>query len=392
MLKTIYLWLVSFCSRLFFKNNSGQVVYLMSFSGNEDFIVHLAQRVEQEPGDKLLVLYRENCTTSVQKLQDHDIECIEFSDDFHFLLHQLKNVVQAKLIFADNYYAFLGGCKFDHQRTRIVQIWHANGAVKTFGWEEPRTKERSASAKRRFQKVYDQFDDFIVGSDKMGEVFCNSYHQPGEKMKVLGYPRTDFWFANEKKAQRRKQILSQHPELEKKEVILYAPTYRETAAGETYFTLPQDFVAMLSALNDKQVMLIKLHPHLKAATAQLKEQHLPHVVWIDDFTTDDLLLVSQRLVTDYSSVIFDYTLLENAQQLIFYCYDFEKYAQVVGIQKDFNEWIPGPLVSNARDLQKLLEVPLSLTSADFSVFNYLWNKANDGNAVSHVLKNYFFGN
>ncbi|WEV55801.1 CDP-glycerol glycerophosphotransferase family protein [Ligilactobacillus acidipiscis] len=392
MLKTVYLWLVSFCSKIFSKTNSDQIVYLLSFAGNENFIVRLAQRVKQEPGGKLVVLYRPNCVKSAHELRAHNIECREFSDNFYFLTHQLKTIMQAKLIFADNYFAFLGGCQFDHDRTRVVQIWHANGAVKTFGWEEPRTKDRSTNSKKRFQKVYDQFDDFIVGSAKMGEVFCNSYHQPIEKMKVLGYPRTDRLFSNEKKTQKRKQFFAEYPELAQKEIILYAPTYRETVTGETYFDLPQDFTAILANLSDEQVMLVKLHPHVKEAISHLKKQHLAHVFWVDDFTTDDLLLVSSRLITDYSSVIFDYTLLENARQIIFYCYDFEKYAQIVGIQKDFNEWLPGKMVSNASDLQKLLQIPLPDAAADFSVFNHLWNKANDGNAISHVLENYFYGN
>jgi len=390
MFKTIYLWLISCLSRLFWHNVNGSVVYLMSFAGNENFIIRLAQRVRQEPGGHLTVLYRPNCQRSVVELQEHGIECIEFSDGFSFLIHQLKSVVQARLIFADNYYAFLGGCVLDHEQTRIVQLWHANGAVKTFGWEEPRTKDRSLSDKRRFQKVYDQFDDFVVGSAKMGEVFCNSYHQPTEKINILGYPRTDLLFSNEKKAQKRKQIYSQHPKLRDAEVILYAPTYRETLTGETYFELPQDFTTMLDQLNDDQVVVMKLHPQNNDEVKRLKQQNLAHVVWVDDFTTDELLLVTQRLITDYSSVIFDYTLLENAQEIIFYCYDFEKYAQIVGLQKDFNEWIPGELVYSAKELQQLLLAPLQPT--DFTAFNHLWNKENDGNSVQRVLENYFYGN
>lgn len=390
MVKTIYLLLVRLCSQLIPKKVSGGIVYLMSFSGNENFIVHLAHRVNQEPAGHLTVLYRKDCQQSAKKLQEQGISCLEFSDGLAFLRRPLRLLVQARLVFADNYYAFLGGCSFDHSKTRLVQLWHANGAVKTFGWEEPRTKDRSFGDKRRFQRVYDQFDDFVVGSSQMAEIFCNSYHQSLDKMLVLGYPRTDLFFAKDKKVQKRKQIFTSHPELKDKEIILYAPTYRETAAGKVYFDLPAGFSAMCANLRSNQVVIMKLHPHVQEQITALKKQMLANVVWVDDFSTNDLLLVSQRLVTDYSSVIFDYTLLENAQQIIFYCYDFENYAQIVGIQKDFNEWLPGKFVATTHQLEEQLLKPLQPT--DFTVFNQQWNTANDGHSVQRVLEHYFYGN
>ncbi len=390
MFKTIYLLLIKCWSTLVRKKEPVNVVYLLSFSGNEDFITRLAERIKQESGRHFTVFYRGNCGASATLLKQRNVNCIKFADDLKFVFQQLKKIMGAQLIFVDNYFAFLGGCAFDHKKTTVVQLWHANGAVKTFGWEEPRTKERSVSDKKRFQKVYDQFDDFVVGSTKMGEVFCNSYHQPSDKMKVLGYPRTDQLFAKDKKLQKRRQIFAAHPELKNKEIILYAPTYRETVAGKIYFDLPQNFIRMLAGLNPEQTMILKLHPLVQPIINQLKAQDLPHVVWVDDFSTEDLLLVSQRLITDYSSVIFDYTLLENAQQIVFYCYDYEEYAQIVGIQHDFAEWAPGKIVTNTTQLKNILAVPLRRT--DFTAFNHLWNKFNDGHSSQHVLEKYFYGN
>ncbi|GBG95011.1 CDP-glycerol glycerophosphotransferase [Ligilactobacillus salitolerans] len=389
MVKMLYIWMISLYSRIIRMKKPQATVYLMSFTGNEDFILRLAERISQEQSGQLTVLYRSNCQQSAEQLRERGIKCYLFADGFKFIFQQLKVVMAARLIFADNYFAFLGGCAFDHSQTKVIQLWHANGAVKTFGWEEPRTKNRSKSDKTRFQKVYDQFDDFIVGSDKMGEVFCNSYHQSPEKIQVLGYPRTDLLFANEKTIQTRKQIYLKHPELVNQEIILYAPTYRETDGGDTYLQLPADFKKIVSALSAQQTLIIKVHPQVTAALQELQEQDLKNVVWVDDFSTEELLVITDRLITDYSSVIFDYTLLKNAQQVIFYCYDYNSYAQIVGIQKDFSEWIPGKLVTSAPQLATLLQAPLE--KQEFTAFNHLWNSANDGKAVQRVLEKYFFG-
>ena len=90
------------------------------------------------------------------------------------------------------------------------------------------------------------------------------------------------------------------------------------------------------------------------------------------------------LITDYSSVIFDYSLLPIAKQILFYCYDYDQYAQRVGIQADFKSWIPGKMVTTTSDLIREVQQPLEAT--DFTEFNQLWNTANDGHATERVLQ------
>ena len=361
------------------------IVYLMSFAGNEHLIeayADLAKKYDRE----FILMYLPQCKDAAMKLQKRGIKVVEFQDGFDFLLNKLQLVMNARLLLCDNYYAFLSGCQFDHQKTHVVQLWHANGAIKTFGWEELTTAQRSKSDKRRFQKVYDQFDEYLVGSRKMAEIFTNSYHVSETRMNVIGYPRTDILFDKNWQMQVSQKILDKYPDLSRKEIILYTPTYREDDHGNPTMNLPEDFEQLIQSLNGNQRLIIKLHPHLKAFENQLKNQwQYPNLVWIDDFSTNDLLLVADRLITDYSSVIFDYTLLPNAKQAIFYCYDYDEYAKRVGIQADFKEWIPGKLLTTTKDLVSVLEEPLRKT--DFTAFNQLWNTANDGQATNRVLQN-----
>lgn len=385
MKKVIYIWLVNLFSRWKRAKDPQNIVYLMSFAGNEHLIeayADLAKKYDRE----FILMYLPQCKDAAMKLQKKGIKVVEFQDGFDFLLNKLQLVMNARLLLCDNYYAFLSGCQFDHQKTHVVQLWHANGAIKTFGWEELTTAQRSKSDKRRFQKVYDQFDEYLVGSRKMAEIFTNSYHVSETRMNVIGYPRTDILFDKNWQMQVSQKILDKYPDLSRKEIILYTPTYREDDHGNPTMNLPEDFEQLIQSLNGNQRLIIKLHPHLKAFENQLKNQwQYPNLVWIDDFSTNDLLLVADRLITDYSSVIFDYTLLPNAKQAIFYCYDYDEYAKRVGIQADFKEWIPGKLLTTTKDLVSVLEEPLRKT--DFTAFNQLWNTANDGQATNRVLQN-----
>lgn len=384
MKKIIYIWLVNLVSRWKRVKDPQDIVYLMSFAGNEHLIKAFADLAKQL-GKQFTVLYLPQCKGAAANLKAEGVSTVEFTDGFDFIFHKLKLVMQARLLLCDNYYAFLSGCVFDHQQTHIVQLWHANGAIKTFGWEELTTAQRSSADKRRFQKVYDQFDEYLIGSKKMAQVFVKSYHVPQIRMNVIGYPRTDQLFDKNWQIQISQNIKAKYPDILGKEVILYTPTYREDEAGKPVMNLPEDFVRFVDQLSPNQRLIIKFHPHVKAEEKHLKQQlDADKVIWVDDFSTNDLLLVADRLITDYSSVIFDYTLLPNAKQILFYCYDYDEYSQQVGIQADFKTWIPGKMITTTDALIKAMQQPL--TATDFTQFNQLWNTANDGHATERVLQ------
>lgn len=384
MKKVIYIWLVQFFSYLKRSKQPQDIVYLMSFAGNEPLIELLAKLARQNKRCFTL-LYLSQCRESAKQLQAHGIHTVEFDSNLDFIFNKLQIVMKARLLICDNYYAFLAGCAFDHSKTRVIQIWHANGAIKTFGWEELATLSRSKSDQRRFQRVYNQFDEYFVGSIKMASVFMKSYHVLKQRMKILGYPRTDELLDKNWQIQVSHKIKAEYPLIKGKEIILYTPTYRENQDGQPIIQLPADFPKIIDALSTNQRLIIKLHPHVQQFESILKQQlNSDKIIWIDDFSTNDLLLIADRLVTDYSSVIFDYSLLPNAKQIIFYCYDYDKYSKTIGIQNDFKKWIPGKFVTTTDKLINEFRKPLQPN--DFVKFNHLWNTMNDGHATERVLQ------
>lgn len=384
MKKVIYIWLVNLISRWKYVKNPQDIVYLMSFAGNEHLIKAFADLAKQL-GKNFIVLYLPQCQVTAIRLKKQGIRVVEFTDGFDFVFHKLQIVMHARLLLCDNYYAFLSGCAFDHRQTHVVQLWHANGAIKTFGWEELTTNQRSFADKKRFQKVYNQFDEYLVGSNKMAQVFVDSYHVPLFRMNVIGYPRTDVLFNKNWQMQTIQKIKENHPDVIGKEIILYTPTYREDSTGKSIMNLPKDFNQIVNHLSVNQRLIIKLHPHVKMFEKYLKQQlKSNNIIWVDDFSTNELLLITDRLITDYSSVIFDYTLLSNAKQVLFYCYDYDEYIQQIGIQADFKSWIPGKMITTTSALINELQQPLN--QSDFTEFNQLWNTANDGYATKRVLQ------
>ncbi len=357
--------------------SKNKIVYVMSFSDNVDFIKQLAQKLPHKY--KLYVLYRSNTEAAATDLAAFGINTRSFSDGLKFVLSDVSLLMSAKLIICDNYYAFLGGL-IKLPSTKIVQIWHADGAIKKFGWQDPTTEQRSSSDKKRFQKVYDHFDEYIVASKAMGQVFVNSYHEDFDKIQLLGYPRSDQYLSQDWQQKARERIYRSAPELKNRRVILYAPTYR----AHQDFKLPKGLGSALVA-DPNAVVVIKLHPVLRDREVSMRRIGNPKIKFYHELETSDLLAVADTLVTDYSSVAFDFSLLPNAKSMIFFMFDIDSYKKDPGIQDDFLDWLPVEPVYKVEQLRKQIA---ESKAVNFEKFNQHWNTYNDGHATARVIDRY----
>ncbi|KRN02600.1 glycosyl glycerophosphate transferase [Levilactobacillus senmaizukei DSM 21775 = NBRC 103853] len=375
--KEIYLWLVRLMSLMSSWHRKNQVIYLMSFGDNVPFIEALVAALPA--GTKVTVFYRPQQQAAAARLAQRGIETVIFRDDLGFVFKGIPRIMRARLIFCDNYYAFLGGLRHPKQM-RIVQVWHAVGAIKRFGWDDPTTVDRSASDKRRFQAVYDHFDEVVVASPAMGQVFATSYHLSPKRMQVLGYPRSDRLLDPKWLTTTRERVYREAPALAGHRVIVYAPTYRE---GVT-FAPPAGLAAALTSDPDARVV-VKLHPALVAQSPHLQQALGDQLVTAKGLSTTELLTVAETLITDYSSVAFDYSLLPNAHSLLFYLFDLSTYKLGPGVQPDLLDWLPSPALTDNDQLTAAIQQDAAV---DFTQFNSHWNRANDGKATQRVVARY----
>ncbi|KRL64268.1 CDP-glycerol poly(glycerophosphate) glycerophosphotransferase [Lentilactobacillus diolivorans DSM 14421] len=369
--------MIHFLSLINIWRPKNKVIYLMSFDNNVDFIKQLAQRLPNT--FEFVVLYHPDTEAAATDLAAFGIRTRPFKDGIKLVLDVVPLIMGARLIFCDNYYAFLGGI-IHLKMTKIVQIWHANGAIKKFGWEDPTTKYRSKSDQKRFQEVYNQFDEYIVASKAMGHVFTRSYREDFDKIKLLGYPRSDQYVDSGWRQTARERIYQAAPELKNRRVILYAPTYRENQA----FKLPAGIGDALAA-DPNAMVVVKFHPILREKENLMRETGNSRIKFYHQLATNDLLTVTDTLVTDYSSVAFDFTLLPNAKSLIFFMFDMKNYQNNPGIQDNFMDWLPTKPVTTIHDLRDQI---IHYESTNFSDFNHYWNTYNDGHATDRVIDRY----
>ncbi|MDN6626986.1 MAG: CDP-glycerol glycerophosphotransferase family protein, partial [Pisciglobus halotolerans] len=253
--KVIYVWLIRLFS-LFSKplTVKKRITYLMSFPKNNNGF--LEELVNQNKETEIVIFFEKNCQNEALKFSGPTVRVIPLSSSIRFLRKAVPLLMQSQIILCDNYFPLLAGF-FPHKKTTIIQIWHANGAIKRFGLEDPTAMKRSYFDQLRFKQVYKRFDEYIVGSEMMGKVFERSYGANKECIKTLGNPRTDIYFDKQVLQEKRKQFFRDFPKLKDRKILLYAPTYRNEE--EEY---PLDVRRLYESLGDEYGVLMKKHPHI----------------------------------------------------------------------------------------------------------------------------------
>jgi CDP-ribitol ribitolphosphotransferase len=233
------------------------------------------------------------------------------------------HLATARLFIVDN--AYLPVHVVRHRpETTVIQVWHAASALKKFGLDAP-SAERAVED--RF--VHRNYDYVIVGSESAVEPFSTALRTSPDQVVALGEARTDLFFDGAAMEKAREAVYRSHPELRGKKVALYAPTFR--GVGESKYAVERlKAPRVRDALAEEWVLASKVHPALDSTRASAEGFDLV----IDQHTDlNELLLVTDLLITDYSSAIFEYALLR--RPLILYVPDLEEYLRYPGFYVDF---------------------------------------------------------
>ena len=296
------------------------------------------------------------------------------------MVRSIYHLATSKWIIVDNYFGFLSTVTFKKPVT-CVQVWHAAGAVKKFGAKDPSILGRSARARQRFLNVYQQFDYVTTGSEKMAEIYQDSFQLPDSRILRTGIPRTDFFFNEEAKQRARRTLLTIYPELANKKIILYAPTFRNADLSSGKIAL--DLALLYKELySENYAILLKLHPAVKAEHDL--EHKFPGFVYpvTGDFHVNELLISTDLLITDYSSIPFEFSILQ--KPMIFFAYDLQEYEEERGFWEDYPSSMPGPIVTTTEELlEKIRSANYQLEKVE--PFKQKWNQYSNGNSSKKLV-------
>ena len=253
----------------------------------------------------------------------------------------IQTVYSSKVVVTDDYfYLFRKFGKKPGQK--IVQLWHAAGAFKKFGMDGT---SLFPEVDRLYHKDYDLVS---VSGENVRGIYAGAFGVEEERVKAYGIPRTDKLLNAEYVSQVRKRILTEHPNLAGKQIILYAPTFRDGKGQDKHEFRPEmDFESLSHSLKENQVFLICPHPVMQN---RIVPGSYENIIQVEDFTTNEMMCVADLLITDYSSVIFEFSLLD--KPMVFYCYDYDEYNR--DFYLDYEKDLPGKLLRSYSELEEYI--------------------------------------
>ncbi|MGX7025479.1 CDP-glycerol glycerophosphotransferase family protein [Vagococcus hydrophili] len=280
-----------------------------------------------------------------------------------------------------------------NKQTIYIQTWHGT-PLKKIGCDIPKvnipgyTKE---SYDQSFAEESSRWDYLVSPSSYTTEIFKKAFAYSG-KLIESGYPRNDLLVQATKEKAIKNQLKEKLNIPLNKKVILYAPTWREKenrVNGKYEFTTDFPFDKMEEVLGEDTLLLVRMH-YLVAQNFDFSDCNKKIIDVSSNYDMSELLAISDLLITDYSSCMFDFAITNNP--IVFFIPDQEEYDQELrGFYFKMEETMPGPLIENKEGLLATLndyQNGVSLKTDNYTKFKEKFTsleKAEASKSVTEVI-------
>lgn len=233
--------------------------------------------------------------------------------------------------------------------TTTIQTWHASGALKRFGLSARDATFGADEALTDRVRIHGTYDVCLVGSAEAATHYADAFGLPLDRFRWdLGIPRTDPFFDAAWRREAERRVRERYDIPDGRRVVLWAPTFRGDRVTEARDPAALDLDQLAAAVASDHLLLLRLHPfvrdrpHLGPSTRAFVRDVSEHP------DIHELMYVSDVLVTDYSSAIFEYSLLE--RPMAFFAPDLDAYERERGFYVDYRSWVPGPVTTTTDEL------------------------------------------
>lgn len=306
-----------------------------------------------------------------------------FKSFLSFFIKKPYHMATSEFILQDNIFLPMAFIRF-RKKVKVVQLWHGTGTIKKFGQSTNQGQLRWLESMANKTITH-----LIINSSATKTIYQEAFGIEEEKIFELGLPRTDTLFDENKIQKDLEEFYSEYSEMKNKKLILYAPTFRDDEAENPKIEL--DIGLLLDSLEEEYCLGLKLHPFvanrfvLDETYAKKYKNRIYNFSAYKDINT--LLVASQLLITDYSSVIFEYCLL--GKPMIFYAYDLEKFSECGrGFYYNYEDYVPGTVVSSMKELIQVIQ----REEYDYEKINQFQNenyKYFDGESTKRIVNHIF---
>jgi len=273
-----------------------------------------------------------------------------------------------------------------------LQTWHGT-PLKKMLFDIENIQGRDDDYTERVEQAKNQWSYLLSQSPYATEKFRSAFKYDGEILE-LGYSRNDILINHANDTNYISKIKNNLSLPEGKKIILYAPTFRDNAKKVgNKFTMPLkiDFDTYIAEVPSDHILLLRLHVLVKE-NIKIPEKYKERIMDVSDYADiQELYLVSDMLITDYSSVFFDYANLQ--KPILFYAYDLIEYRDKLrGFYMDYNEELPGSIIDTEKKLYHTINQINNYKvaySEKYSLFRQKYLPKDDGKSTQRIIEHVF---
>lgn len=348
MKKTIgyYLFaLVYYIGRLFPVKRK-RVLCIMTHDDGEGSNVSLVAKALREKS-------KEYSFTSITKKDTLEVKSLtDWRKMLTFFVLKPYQMARAEIVLLDN--IFLPFAYLRRRKgTKVVQLWHGTGTIKKFGQDV-----NTGRLKQLEKRANANITHLIVNSPSMEELYAGAFGVMRSCVDPIGLPKTDELLRRIHRLQRdernvdKEEIYQKYHIPEQTKLVLYAPTFRDREVDHP--RIEKQLEDMLEGLPEGYAIALRLHPFVAKSITDLDvgEKKIYQLSFEDDVNT--VLMAADLLITDYSSIIFEFCL--TLRPMIFYAYDYDEFmANERGFYYPYQSYVPGPVAYTGKEVCNLIK-------------------------------------
>lgn len=264
------------------------------------------------------------------------------------------------------------GLKFKNKKTIYINTWHGS-AFKKMGIDAP---------EKAFRFKTSQYDVMYAQSKYDIDIFSKAFEIPREKFALVGLPRNDeLYSVSDKEVDEIKSKLNipKH-----KKVIIYAPTFREYKRDKEGCIIapPIDIKKWKEKLSDNYIILFRAHYEINKILGIENDEFIYNVSNYENL--NELMKISDIMISDYSSIMIDYSILN--RPIYGYAYDYDEYLKKRGLYIDLNKELPNGICKTENELlEKIINCDFEEEKIKTKIFSKKYVET-DGNARKYIDK------
>ncbi|AIF44608.1 CDP-glycerol glycerophosphotransferase family protein [Virgibacillus sp. SK37] len=302
------------------------------------------------------------------------------------LFNEVIKLSNAKYLILDDYYLPIY-LLTPNSNLKVIQVWHAAGAFKKFGYSTVGTRFGPSSEYLKLIPIHSNYTHAYVSSNKIRGFYAEAFNMPLNKVYPLGVPRTDLFFNKSCRNKVIEELSFHYPKINKpnRVYILLAPTYRGRGKQmETSFNMVDEIIEIAPLIKADVRIIYKPHPYTNIADIK-RLNNCNNIIVADKFTINEWMLTSDAFITDYSSSVFEFALLY--KPMAHFVPDLKDYEKNRGFYQDITEVSDAEIILDSQHLLKWINKRSSNEFFDsIRMVEYNFDELHD---VSHKIVNHF---